>query len=167
MSAGLDSVPHQPLVDHDLGKLAPAFRAAVEASLADCQAMKLDAVVFEALRSEALQSVYYARGRTQIPPEHTVTNAKSALFSWHGYGLAVDVISASDRWNARPSWWAAVAAVFKGYGCSWGGDWEGELRDLPHFQWGLCPASPAMRTRAVLSVGGLSAVWSLYGADHN
>lgn len=166
MSAGLDSVPHQPLVDHDLDKLAPAFRAAVEASLAECQAKGLDAMVFEAVRSEELQAVYYARGRTLIPPETPVTNAKNVRLSWHGYGLAVDVISQAKRWGAASDWWPAVAAVFKSHGCRWGGDWQEGHVDRPHFQWGLCPDTPPLRAQLIKNTGGMAAVWSLYGADH-
>ncbi len=166
MSAGLDSVAHEPQVDSDLGKLAPAFAAAVRDALAECTAEGIDAVVYEALRSETLQQVYYARGRTVIPPVQTVTNASSALLSWHGYGLAVDVIHRTLRWKAPADWWTQMAEVFKRHGCSWGGDWKDRQADLPHIQWDLCPGSPGMKARAALQTGGFAAVWSLYGADH-
>src|SRR5207248_8442207 len=105
--------------------LAPAFRAAVEASIARCNAgpQPLRAMVYETYRSNALQQIYYARGRTVKPPSGTVTNAPTNLFSWPGYGLAVDVIHEVKRWDAGDGWFAAVAAVFKQHGCKWGGDW--------------------------------------------
>src|SRR4051812_38920022 len=114
MSAGMaGSAP----VDHSLALLAPRFRDAVQRALEGCRQGGLDAVVYEAYRSAALQAVYFARGRTVIPPAHPVTNASSNLYSWHGYGLAVDVISASRAWEAPESWFADVARVFAGEGC--------------------------------------------------
>src|ERR1044072_3297457 len=88
-----------PKVSKDLTLLAPAFREAVLKSLADCAKAGLDAMVFEASRSAELQAVYYARGRTVIPPAHTVTNAPTNLQSWHGYGLAVDVVHRTLFWK--------------------------------------------------------------------
>jgi len=121
-------------VSNDLTLLAPGFRAAVDAALAECEARGLDAFVYEGFRSAALQAVYYARGRTVIPPVRPVTNAASSLYSWHGYCLAVDVISREHRWDRPDTWFAAVAESFARAGCRWGGQWT--QRDLPHFQIG-------------------------------
>lgn len=161
MSAG--SSDEEGQVSRDLSLLAPAFRAAVEAALADCQARGLDAYVYEGYRSQALQASYYARGRTVIPPSAPVTNAASNLFSWHGFGLAVDVISRSKGWNQPESWFSQVADCFKAHGCRWGGDWQ--MRDLPHLQWGACKPSPSDIARELLHTQGLQAVWKAVGAD--
>src|SRR5215211_4121594 len=95
-----------PAIDYHLAKptnkleyLAPRFRAAVETAIAECRAMGLDAVVYETYRSKELQAVYFARGRTVRPPVKPVTNAMENLFSWHGYGLAVDVIHRVKEWD--------------------------------------------------------------------
>ena len=95
--------------------LAPLFRAAVEQAIADCNSRTppLDAMVVETFRSNELQMVYFARGRTVIPPHATVTNAQTNLKSWHGYGLAVDVIHKTKQWDVPRDWFAAVAEVFK------------------------------------------------------
>ena len=103
MSAGYSS-PARP--DPDLDKLAPAFRRAVRSALRDCTLAGLDAYVFEAYRSQELQELYYERGRTMKPPEEPVTNARTNLQSWHGYGLAVDVISQADFWNKSDAWFS-------------------------------------------------------------
>ncbi len=163
MSAGAFGSPH---VDADTSKLAPKFGAAVEDALAECHADPagdLDVVVFEAGRSEELQEEYYARGRTVKPPETPVTNAQSALYSWHGFLLAVDVISRAHGWDPPPGWWERVAAIFKNHGCKWGGDWI--QKDLPHFQWGLCKPSPSPLARQLLARGGVEAVWKVVGAS--
>ena len=97
MSAGTGK--QTPKVNRDLSVLAPKFREAVDAAIADCAHRGLDAMVYEGYRSLDLQVLYYARGRTIIPPKHTVTNAPTNLFSWHGYGLAVDVVHRIDFWE--------------------------------------------------------------------
>lgn len=161
MSAG-SGVALRP--DRDLDKLAPQFRLRVQVSIAECRASGLDALVYEGLRSDELQAAYYERGRTVIPPHSPVTNAHSNLYSWHGYGLAVDVISQSTGWDPPTGmvWWKAVATIFKRHGCRWGGDWR--QADLPHFQWGLCKPSPSDRARQIYAAGGLEAVWREVGA---
>jgi peptidoglycan L-alanyl-D-glutamate endopeptidase CwlK len=150
------------VVSRDPQLLAPKFRVAVDAALADCAAGGLDAFVYEAYRSGETQAIYFARGRTVVPPTRPVTNASSNLFSWHGYGLAVDVISRSREWDVPLSWYEAVAECFKAHGCRWGGDWV--MKDLPHFQWGPCRPSPSDRARELIATGGLEAVWEAVGA---
>lgn len=161
MSAGRDDAAARP--DHDCAKLAPRFQKAVEAAILECVLGGLDAYVFEAYRSPALQAAYYARGRSIVPPDRPVTNAPSNLYSWHGYGLAVDVISRAQHWAAPESWFRQVATVFKKHGCAWGGDWT--QRDLPHFQWGLCKPSPSSLAREIVNTQGLRAVWQALRAD--
>jgi hypothetical protein len=160
VSAGLTEA--RLAVSSDLELLAPKFREAVRLALLHCAARKLDAKVHEAYRSSGLQALYYARGRSIIPPPRPVTNARSNLFSWHGYCLAVDVISRSRGWNAESGWFEAVAESFRLYGCRWGGEWK--MKDLPHFQWGLCRPSPSPRAREILRSAGLQAVWTAVGA---
>jgi hypothetical protein len=164
MSAGLPAAFdfHLATRTSDMNLLAPSFKAAVERSIAECIDKGLDAMVYETYRSNELQAVYYTRGRTVRPPSQPVTNAMSNLYSWHGYGLAVDVISRRKEWDAGDAWFAAVAAVFERNGCKWGGLWKS--RDLPHFQWGLCKPSPSDRARELLRTQGVRAVWEAVGA---
>lgn len=163
MSAGAKLTNyHLPKPTRDPELLAPAFRAAVDAAITECHAAGLDAMVYETYRSDELQAVYYARGRTVVPPHDTVTNARSNLYSWHGYGLAVDVISRSKEWNVSDAWFASVATIFKKHGCKWGGDWTSP--DKPHFQWGHCRPSPSDLARELIRTKGVEAVWEAVGA---
>lgn len=149
----------------NLGYLAPLFRQAVEAALAEFNKDKElghRAIVYETYRSDSLQLIYYARGRQVRPPEKPVTNAKSNLFSWHGYGLAVDVIHEKLEWDAPTEWFHRVADVFKAHGCKWGGDWT--RADLPHLQWGKCKPSPSDNARELIATRGVAAVWQAVGA---
>src|SRR4051812_24079587 len=104
-----------PKVSRDPSLLAPKFRQAVEAAIADCNSQGMEAMVYEGYRSQELQKLYYARGRTIIPPTRTVTNAPTNLYSWHGYGLAVDVVHQRLFWNPPEGelWFKKVAETFK------------------------------------------------------
>lgn len=161
MSAGTSNA--NLVANHDVQTLAPKFRAAVDQAIAAARAAGLPAIVYEAYRSAELQEAYYCRGRTVIPPTCTVTNARSNLFSWHGFGLAVDVIHETKEWDVAPEWFAAVAEHFRAAGCRWGGEWK--MKDLPHFQWGLCKPSPSDRARELLQQGGMEAVWKAVDAE--
>lgn len=162
MSAG--SGTPSPRVNHDLSLLAPKFAEAVIAALSACRQAGYDAIVFEGQRSPALQALYYARGRTIIPPPHPVTNAPTNLLSWHGYGLAVDVIDRTRYWkpDGGEAWFRAVADIFKRHDCSWGGDWK--KPDTPHFQWHACRPSPSPEAQKLILTKGRMAVWAALGA---
>ncbi len=140
----------------DLAYVAPRFREAVELALEDCQEATLDAYVFESLRTNELQAIYFAQGSSK---------AQTAFRSWHFYGLAVDVISRSRQWDAwhDRAWRDAVVSRFKLRGLDWGGDWT-RFKDLPHFQWGRCKPSPSDLAIELYRSGGVGAVWRAVGA---
>ncbi|HEY1750873.1 MAG TPA: M15 family metallopeptidase [Caulobacteraceae bacterium] len=167
-----DAANDSTKVNADLSLLAPLFRAAVLEAIAACNDPNrpggaLGAKVFEGFRTPARQAWLYAQGRTR--PGDIVTNAPTNLTSWHGYGLAVDVVAINGYWTpfgkdakANEKWFADVAAVFKATRCNWGGDWK--RPDTPHMQWARCAASPSDKARALLKSGGLPAVWKAVGA---
>lgn len=181
MSAGA------PLIHTDLDDCAPLFAVAVHDAIGACERAGYDAMVAESLRTNEVQELYYRRGR---PPTAEypgpVTHARTAMYSWHGYGLAVDVISRSRAWfrplrilnptpdtlaaearraiQERDHWYAGVSAIFKAHGLDWGGDWRAPKQDLPHFQWGTLKPSPSEKARALYAAGGLEAVWRAVGA---
>jgi peptidoglycan LD-endopeptidase CwlK len=167
MSAGTLSTDLETRPIRRLNLLAPRFREAVEKALAECNGRnnRLQALVYETYRSNALQALYYQRGRTVRPPSTPVTNASNNLFSWHGYGLAVDVIHAEKLWSPGNAWFERVASIFIRHGCRWGGEWK-EARDLPHFQWGRCKPSPSDKARELWASGGTPAVWRAVGAGN-
>jgi hypothetical protein len=154
-----------PAVSRDLTMLAPKFRAAVEAALTECHDNGLDAWIYEGYRSNELQAIYYERGRTVKPPRKPVTNARTSLYSWHGYGLAVDVVSREHLWEPPEgdAWFRQVATIFKRHNCKWGGDWTSP--DPPHFQWHRCKPSPSDLARLIISQEGMPGVWRAVGAD--
>jgi peptidoglycan L-alanyl-D-glutamate endopeptidase CwlK len=149
-------------VNRDVALLAPKLRDRFEQAMADCHRNGLRAVFYEGYRSPELQAHYFSLGRTVIPPISTVTNMKTNLESWHGYGLAVDVIHLLRGWDAGEKWFQEIAAIFKAHEFSWGGGWK--VKDLPHFQWGTCPERPTAETRELLQTEGIDAVWKAFGA---
>jgi hypothetical protein len=162
MSAGLDHPAAESMVVSSLDGLAPKFREAVLAGLKECAEAGLDAIVYESLRSDELQKLYFARGRTEIPPNYTVTNVPTAQYGWHFYGLAVDIISKSKRWGAGEKWNLQVAALMRAQGLDAGMDWPHP--DVPHYQWGKCKRSPSSYARSLYAEGGALAVWKEVGA---
>lgn len=155
----------------DLSLLAPKFAAVVEAAIADCAGKGLPVKVNEGFRSQARQSYLYEQGRSR--PGDKVTNAPTSLTSWHGYGLAVDVIHQTKAYwpfgqdaahaAQNEDWFRQVAQVFKAHDCSWGGGWK--KPDTPHMQWGRCPDSPTAHFQELFQASGKEAVWRELGAD--
>lgn len=149
-----------PVIQSDIRLLAPYMGCAVGEALNRCHRHKLDVIVYESRRSDALQAYYYAQGRTR--PGNIITNASSGIYGWHYYGLAVDVISASRQWSVTAEWQKAVAEIFEDCGLDWAGRWQNP--DYPHYQWGTLRSSPSDRARELLNTGGVSAVWKAVGA---
>jgi peptidoglycan L-alanyl-D-glutamate endopeptidase CwlK len=98
------------------------------------------------LRTFAEQDALFARGRTKSGSR--VTNSRAG-FSYHNYGLAIDIallIDKDNNWTYetlsydvkadndkdKKSDWIEVVNIFKQYGWTWGGDWK--FYDAPHFE---------------------------------
>lgn len=153
------------LRQRDPACLAPAFRAALERGIDRARAVGVDAVIFETCRSDELQAIYYAQG---------TTHARTAAYSWHKYGLAADVISASREWGAFSDrdWVRALRRAMEAERfvrdfaslplLAWGGSWKSP--DEPHWQWGRCRPTPSQLTLDAYARGGSCAVWALVGA---
>lgn len=149
------------LRQHDVCCLAPKFRDAVERGVARANKGGLDVVVFETCRSDELQRIYYDQG---------TTHAKTADYSWHKYGLAVDLTHRVHGWDLYPggtahdpAWVARLEAHMKAEALlDWGGDWHSP--DWPHWNWGRCAKTPTYRSIEAYERGGKEAVWPLVGA---
>ncbi|ELP1878973.1 M15 family metallopeptidase [Vibrio vulnificus] len=86
--------------------------------------------ITQALRTVEEQDKLYAKGRTT--EGKIVTNVKGG-YSYHNYGLAIDVVEIKDRkvnWNPD---WNAIGKIGVSYGFEWGGNWKSFV-DKPHFQ---------------------------------
>jgi hypothetical protein len=148
-------VPRQSSLD----RLAPAFRRAVEAVLADVPRTR----VFETLRTEERQAYLYGFGRQYDDGRGPVTKAKSALNGWHAFGLAADIVeNDATPWTAPNAFWQSLGLAYEKHGCVWGGRWR--VVDLPHGQWQGCTVSPDAYIREMYQRDGIEAIWGEVGA---
>jgi peptidoglycan L-alanyl-D-glutamate endopeptidase CwlK len=85
-------------------------------------------------------------------------------FSWHQYGLAVDLVFDSDpvKPGLQATWdgkfpWKSMGKAGEFYGLEWAGSWK-SFPEFPHFQktWGL----QLGEARELFEIGGLQAVWN-------
>jgi hypothetical protein len=158
------------LVCNDLSVLAPKFGVKLRELLADANARGYDLATYETARSEELQQLYFAMGRTKAP---------TVWKSWHGFRLAADLISCERGWKVWPEWrwtddartqgeWASgdpdwyepVFALIKAHGLRSGSEWK-TFKDCPHVQW-HCPGmleTPSAHAKELFDAGGYSAVW--------
>lgn len=147
--------------------LAPLFRVRVEAVLSDMVAWGFDPWVFETLRTDARQRFLFGFGRTWDDGRGVVTRSETALDTWHGYGLAVDIIDRKLLWKADRWFWETLGLSAQRHGLVWGADWNANGRsddeglvDRPHIQWGApMRRSPSVRAAELLRSGGMPAVW--------
>lgn len=149
-------------VTRSLEPLAPRFVEALEDVVAAMRILGHDPWIFETLRTPARQAALYARGRTV--PGRIVTKASSHLRSWHGHGLAADIICRDTHWNATSAFWSDLGRACRTVGLTWGGDWR-QFPDRPHVQWGRCPPGPTPADRERTQDIGMAATWAHYGAD--
>jgi peptidoglycan L-alanyl-D-glutamate endopeptidase CwlK len=156
-------VPPEVPVQRSLDLLAPKFRDAVLKTLARVAGGRPE-WPFETLRTLERQEYLFGFGRAYDDGRGKVTKATTALSSWHGFGLAVDVVEKDGSpWDAPPSFWLDLGTAAELEGLTWGGRWG--TPDLPHIQWGKCPASPTPSDKDLIIASGMHAVWSKYGAD--
>lgn len=161
---GVRGVVTAPPVSDDPMRLAPMFARTILAVMENMIDRGLDPQIHEAERSDALQRHYYAQGRTR--PGAIVTNAATADRSFHGFRLAVDIISRSKGWAAPMTFWTALGEEARKVRLVWGGSWR--LRDYPHVQWSASwmnvPESPNDEMRRIWQSEGVMALWRHLGA---
>jgi len=167
----LPKPPREVPVQSSMDGLAPFFREAVERVVADLKAWDYTPQVFETLRTTERQQFLYGFGRTYDDGRGIVTHSQTADDTWHGYGLAVDIICARMKWNAPLNFWHVLGTSARRHGLVWGGDWntdwsisDEKFMDRPHIQWGAMRRSPSAKAAEIRDKGGLVAVWSTVAA---
>ena len=135
--------------------------------------------VTQGLRTNQEQAALYAQGRMGLDAVNQlrrsagmapidsqenlskVTNAEAG-YSWHEYGLAVDVVpfesSGQADWNESHPIWQEIVIAGTELGLTSGEAWH----DMPHLQiTGKYPvAAPDDEVRSLMASGGLQAVWA-------
>jgi len=166
------TVPVEVRAMRDLAVLAPKFRAALERVLATVRGLGHNPVVVETLRTSKRQRYIYGFGRSYDDGRGIVTHSADYDETWHGYGLAADVVCGDAFWAAGDEFWSALGRACAREGLRWGGDWNGDgdsrderFLDRPHIQWGPpMRRSPSPRAARIVADGGLPAVWREVGA---
>jgi hypothetical protein len=130
-----------------------------------------DPIVAETLRTDARQQYLFGFGRDYDDGRGVVTHSRTADETWHAFGLAVDVISASKAWDASEQFWSDLEVAAELEGLVSGRDWDGDdattegFIDSPHIQWGKpMRRSPSPRAARLFALGGYQAVWREVGA---
>jgi len=160
-----------------LDRLAPMMKERVEALLEDAKKIGsingelFDPIVFETDRVDELQRIYYEQG---------TTNAPTAIYGWHFFGLATDMISKSKKWSVKDSWWRALGKLAERNGLKSGYFWK--RKDSPHIYFGTLKDSPSDIARTLYfstpnwrgvkvfpdqspeDITGLHKVWKAVGA---
>ena len=139
--------------------------------------------VTQGLRTDDEQDALFAQGRLPVDQVNAlrakvgwapiqasdnlrpVTNAKPG-YSYHGFGLAVDVVPFDSAmhpdWNETHPVWQELIQKGEALGLTSGTSWK----DEPHFQWvgdTGWPATPTDEVRELYRTGGLQAVWQVIG----
>jgi peptidoglycan LD-endopeptidase CwlK len=162
--SALPAPPVEVPRDNSLACLAPKFRAKLALVLAEMQSEGYVPMVYETCRTNSRQRFLYGFGRDYDDGRGQVTRSINNEHTWHGFGLAADVICSEDGWDAPQDFWNSLDRACTKYGLSWGGDWP-TMRDLPHVQWGQpMRRSPSTRAPQLRSEGGNEAVWKDVGA---
>lgn len=153
--------PTEPARVSSLAGCMPEFAAAVGKVTAGMRDRGFSVMVFESLRTDERQTWLYGFGREYDDGRGPVTKAPTAVNGWHRYGLACDIVEADNSpWVAPQAFWQSLGELAEANGLTWGGRWK--VVDLPHIQWGKCPASPTAQDIALLRAAGPTAVWRKY-----
>jgi peptidoglycan LD-endopeptidase CwlK len=155
----LPKPPREVAVNRQLDGLAPKFRSALLRVIDRMQRAGFDPMIFETHRTTERQRFLYGFGREYDDGRGIVTNSSTALNTWHGFGLAADIISRSKLWGASSEFWRHLGTYARAEGLVWGGDWP-SFPDRPHVQWGApMRRSPSVNAAVIKAKGGNEAVW--------
>lgn len=159
----LPKPPKEVPVNRDLLVVAPKFRAALDKVLVLMRQDGFNPMVFETLRTNERQQFLFGFGRLYDDGRGVVTHSTTAFKTWHGYGLAADIVEHDKTpWVVPDGFWDSLGRAAAQCGLEWGGTWK--FLDRPHVQWKRCPRSPTLTDRQMLETQGASAVWARYGA---
>lgn len=150
--------------------LHPKLIDAVQQTIAEAKARKLNVAIHSGLRGEEEQNKLYALGRTVKNPDgitkekpmgRIITFARG-WESWHNYGLAVDIVFKDSKggwtWGVPTDTWKQLGACGEIFGLEWGGRFASP--DYPHFQIkGNLHSIP--HAKKILFEQGVDAVWAL------
>lgn len=117
----------------DIDRLRPDVAANCRKWIELCKEAGLNVLVTQTVRDREYQESLYAQGRTK--PGSIVTNGRVPTFHADTAGLAFDFCkNVKGHEYDDSAFFHKAAAIAKGMGFSWGGDWKSFV-DMPHIQW--------------------------------
>lgn len=127
----------------NLADLDPVLQSLCKEFLAQCASAGIKANVDCTYRSNAEQDADYAQGR--VTPGGIITNAKAGQSAHNCMAAdgtpaakAFDIYITNDdgtlNWDTTSLPWETAGQIGQGLGLVWGGAWEGNLVDYPHFE---------------------------------
>jgi peptidoglycan L-alanyl-D-glutamate endopeptidase CwlK len=150
-----------------LGQVHPVLAARISPFIARMEVLGVPILVTQGLRSWEEQAKLYDQGRTYPGP--IVTKAQPG-YSWHCFGLAVDLVPGDQEENPKPDWnekhdnWKLLIKIGRDFELSEGALWR-NFPDYPHFQPKELSVTPSQDIRDMFHKGGLAAVWAWF-ADY-
>lgn len=121
------------LDSRDISLLRDDVEANCRKWLEMCKEAGLNVLITSTVRDKEYQEYLYAQGRTR--PGSIVTNGKTPTFHADTVGCAFDFCkNVKGHEYDDNAFFAKAAALAKGLGFSWGGDWK-SFTDKPHIQW--------------------------------
>lgn len=121
------------LNSRDIKRLRPDVAVNCLRWLELCKEAGLDVLVTQTVRDKEYQEYLYAQGRTR--PGNIVTNGRTPTFHADNVGCAFDFCkNVKGHEYDDNAFFHKAAALAKGMGFSWGGDWKSFV-DKPHIQW--------------------------------
>jgi len=122
-----------PRSEKCIATLLPEVRPFARALVQNAAAAGITIKIISGLRTYVEQNQLYAQGRTVVPPDNRVTNARGG-FSNHNFGIAFDVgVFEKGVYLGDSPKYAAVGVLGQELGLDWGGKWK-TFKDMPHFQ---------------------------------
>lgn len=149
------------LNSRDIDRLRPDVAANCRKWLELCKDAGLNVLVTQTVRDKEYQEYLYAQGRTR--PGDIVTNGKVPTFHADTVGCAFDFCkNVKGHEYDDNAFFAKAAALAKGMGFSWGGDWKSFV-DKPHIQWD----NGGEWTSAMIRAGKLPPTMPLWGKEED
>lgn len=132
--------------------------------------------ICQGLRSWNEQQALYEKGRALINGDWNIISPKSIVtkcrpgYSWHNYGLAIDICLDDSRhpgfqavWDDKDERWKKAAEIGKSLGFTVGAEFR-TFPDNPHYQMtGRFGVNPDDEVRQLFKDGGIKAVWDESG----
>lgn len=134
------------MASRSLDDLRPDVADAARKLVQACAAEGIDLLVYCTYRSGAEQDVLFAKGRSGVPGEKKVTNARAGESPHNAVGafgkpaaLAFDCVpmdAGAPNWGTQTpelrARWERIGKAGEALGLRWGGRWK--FCDLPHFE---------------------------------